>query len=120
MENSRRLAHTLQLALAAGELLDHHAGKFLRHVDVGDLHGLQLAVALVVLVKHLGLAGRELEALPAHVLDQHGQMKLAAAGHLEAVRAVRLFHPQAHVRVQLPEQAVPQMAGGDKLALLTG
>ena len=47
-------------------------------------------------------------------------MKLAAAGHLEAVRAVRLLHPQADVRVQLPKQTVAQMAGGDKLSLLAG
>ena len=33
-----------------------------------------------------------------------------------AVCGIRFLHPQAHVRVQLPEQAVAQMAGGDIFA----
>ena len=72
----------------------------------------------IVLIEYLCLADSKLKALTAHVFNQNRQVKLTAARHLEAVRGICLLHPQAHVRVQLPEQAVTQMAGGDIFAFV--
>ena len=46
-------------------------------------------------------------------------MQLAAAAHLEAVRR-EFFDAERDIGIQLAEQTVTQMAGGDVLALLTG
>ena len=47
-------------------------------------------------------------------------MQLAAAGNLKAVGGIRLLHTQAHICIQLPEQTLPDMAGGDEFPLLAG
>ena len=44
-------------------------------------------------------------------------MQLSSSRHLKAVRAL-LLHPKADVGVQLPEQPVSQMAGGDVFSFL--
>ena len=95
-------------------------GILLRNVHIGQLHGLQLSVSLIVFIDHLCLADRKLEALPAHVLNEDGQMQLAAAGNLKAVGGICLLHTQAHICIQLPEQTLPDMAGGDEFPLLAG
>ena len=48
------------------------------------------------------------------------KMKLATAGNLEAVRALGLFDTQGNVGVQLAEQTVSDVAGGDILTFLSG
>ena len=45
-------------------------------------------------------------------------MKLSPAGNFKAVSRIRLLHPQAHICIQLPKQAVPDMAGSNILSLL--
>ena len=72
------------------------------------------------MVEDFRLADREFITFPAHVLDQDGEVELAAAGYFEAVGIVHLFHPEADVRVQFAEQAVAQMAGGHVFAFLSG
>ena len=67
---------------------------------------------------HLGAAHAELEALAAHGLDEHRQVQLAAAAHLEGVGAVRVLHPQSHVVLQLLLEALPDAAALDVLAVL--
>src|SRR5690606_23163186 len=62
----------------------------------------------------------QLETLPAHVFDQYRQVQLTAPGDNELFRAVPLHHPQRHVVNQLLLQAVADIAGGDKLAVLAG
>ena len=47
-------------------------------------------------------------------------MKLATAGNLVAVRALGLFDTQGNVGVQLAEQTVSDVAGGDILTFLSG
>ena len=46
-------------------------------------------------------------------------MQLTTAGHLEAVHVVCLFHTQADIGVQLPEQTLTQVTGGDELSFLS-
>ena len=73
-------AHALKLSLSAGELLDHRTGILLRNVHIGQLHGSSFLFLSSYFIDHLCLADRKLEALPAHVLNEDGQMQLAAAG----------------------------------------
>jgi len=71
-------------------------------------------------IEHLCLAHSKLKALSSHVLNQNRQVKLAAAGHLKAVRGICLLHSQAHVCVQLSEQPLTDVAGSNVLALQSG
>ena len=126
MENSRRvyppavLAHTLQLALAQAQLLDDSAGKFVRYVDDKPAPWAPaLRLRSSYLVDDLCLADSELIALTAHRLNQNGQMQLAAAGYLERIGIFCVFDTQADVSVQLAEQTVTQMTGGNEFTFLT-
>ena len=46
-------------------------------------------------------------------------MKLAPSRYFETFGSFRLLHPEADVRIQLPEQTVTQMAGGDIFSFLS-
>ena len=72
------------------------------------------------MIDNLCLADCELVALAAHILDQDGQMQLAASGYLEAVSGFCLLYAQADIGVQLAEQTVAQMTGSDEFTFLTG
>ena len=61
---------------------------------------------------HLGLADRQLEALAAHGLDQHGQLQLAAAEHLPHVGPVGGADPDGDVADQLGVEARLEQPGG--------
>ena len=83
---ARAGAHLGELALALAELVDDDAGELLVDVDRHLLDRLQPLAALLA-EQHPRPRHRELEALAAHVLDQHAHLQLAAAGDLEGVAA---------------------------------
>src|SRR3546814_12806972 len=92
-EGEARLAaargtHVGHLALALGHLLDDRARMLVVDVDDDRLVGLLAAIGAVA-EEDAGAADRQLEALSAHRLDKDAQLKLAAAGDLEAVIIVR-------------------------------
>ena len=67
-----------------------------------------------------GLPDRELEALPAHGLDQDRQLQLAAALHLPGVGALGRADPQRDVADQLGVEAALDQAGGELRAVGAG
>ncbi len=67
-----------------------------------------------------GTADGELEALAAHLLDQHAELEFAAARDLERLGLVAVGHLDGDVALGLPEQAVADLAGGDLLAFAAG
>ena len=67
--------HLLQAALAQGEQLGDDADVLLRHVDREPLDRL-VDRAVPAARDDLRLADRELEALAAHQLDEHGELEL--------------------------------------------
>ena len=69
---------------------------------------------------HLRLADGDLEALPAHDLDQHGQLQLAAALHLPGVRPLGRQHPDRDVADQLGVEPVLHQPRGQLVAALPG
>ena len=79
--------HLLHPALAQRQHLGDDADVVLRGVDRDALDRL-VPLAVDELRQHLGLADRELEALAAHDLDEHGQLQLAAALHLPDLGAL--------------------------------
>ena len=91
----------------------------LGRVDREALHGL-VALAFDLLLQHARLPDRQLEALAAHHLDQHGQLQLAAPLHLPCVRAIRLAHTQRNVADQLGLQARVDLTCGELLPLQPG
>ena len=92
--------HLLHPALAQGEQLREHADVLLGRVDREPLD--RLVHLAVDLARHdLRLADRELEALAAHQLDEHGELQLAAALHLPGVRALGREHAERDVADQL-------------------
>ena len=65
----------------------------------------------------LRLADRELEALAPHLLDQDGELQLAAALHLPGVGAIAVEHAQRDVADELLVEAVAHLARGQQLAV---
>ena len=90
-----------------------------RDVDADALVGLvDLAVDLVQ--EDLRAGDLELEALAPHLLDEHGQLQLAAAAHLEGVRGGGGADLDADVAEHLALQPGADLPGGQELAVTTG
>ena len=82
--------HLLHAALAGRQRLADRADELGRDVDRDALVRL-VDRAVDLAQQHLRARHLQLEALAAHLLDQHGQLELAAAAHLERLR--RLGRP---------------------------
>src|SRR5262249_44295415 len=99
-------AHVHELAAALADLLDHDARELV--VDV-DLHLLNRLLALagsgICPEDDARAADRELVAFAPHRLHQHGELQLAAAGHLERVLALGLAHANGDIALSLALQA---------------
>ena len=97
----------VHLAAAAVDLIDHHAGVFLRRVHGYGFHRFQLN-AFFLVCEHAGTAHGELVAFTAHFFDDHRQMQHAATR--DTVGAVFLFgNLQRHVGNGFTFQAFRQM-----------
>ena len=72
------------------------------------------------MVDDLCLADCELVALAAHRLNQNGEMQLATTGYLECIGVFRILDAQADIGIQLAEETLTQMTGGDEFTFLTG
>jgi hypothetical protein len=92
--NSRRTqplpsgTHVLELGATLPELFHHRALVLFLAVDDQLLEGL-LHHPVDLLADHLRARHAELKTLAAHGLDEHGQVQLATARHLELVRGCR-------------------------------
>src|SRR5512146_1890854 len=62
----------------------------------------------------------ELIAFAALVLDEDGEVQLAAAGYAEHVRLLRIFDAQRHIALQLAIEALANLPAGDELAFPSG
>ena len=114
-------AHFLQFTLADRHRLDDRAGVFLVNVDDHFLDRLHpLTTDRIVAVQHPRTADRHLEALAAHLLDQHRELKFAAAGNLEGIPSGGLFNADRDIALGFPHQAIPQHPRGDLIALTSG
>jgi hypothetical protein len=111
--------HLLQAALAAGQARLDLADEVGRDVDRDPLVGL-LGLAVHVAQDHLGAAGLELEAFAAHLLDQDGQLELAAAADLERVARFRGQDLDRDVAQDLAIEAGLDLAAGHELAFAAG
>ena len=113
--------HVLNLAFVGAQFLHHGAYIGLRHFNDGQFHRLQGLAGLGILFQNdLGTADGEFIVLSPHGLNENGQVQLTSAGYLKGVHTVRFFHPHGHVGLHFLKQAVPQVAGGDILALTPG
>ena len=75
---------------------------------------------IVVVEEHFRLGNLEFIALAAHILDEDGEVQLAAAADAEGIGGVGLLHAEGNVGLQLAHQAGAQVAGGDVSALAAG
>ena len=91
--------HVDQFALSLTELFDNVSGKLFRNIDIYLLHRLELVTLFIIMVQNLSLADCKLIALTAHVLDQDGQMQLAASGYLKAIGGICFFHAKGNVSI---------------------
>ena len=105
------VGHLLHAALAGGHQLGDRADELVGAVDG---HRLERLVQLAVdgPGDHLRLADGELEAFPAHLLDQHRQGQLASALHLPRVRPVDVDDLDGHVADKFGVQSVLHHARG--------
>ena len=98
--------HLLEAALAAGERLLDLADVVGRDVDRDPLVRL-LGLAAGLVEDDLGAADGELVALAAHLLDEDGQLELAAAADLERVARVGRVDLDADVAQDLAARGGP-------------
>ena len=109
--------HPHEGGLAAGGKLDGRAHELLRNLD-GEFLDRFAALATDGLVQHLGLAHLQLEALPAHRFDEHGQVQDAAAVHHEGIGIQAGLDAEGEVLLELLLQTFLDVAGGHELAVL--
>ena len=108
---------SMHAAAARRERLRDRADVLLGNVDDTALERLaRLAVDLAG--DHLGPAHLELVALPAHRLDEHRELQLAAAGDLEDVGRLGVGQLDRDVAEHLALEPLTQVAGGDVLPAL--
>ena len=105
------------LAFAAGDHIDHLRAELLGHQHGELLDGFAF-LAVNLFDNDLGLSHLQLVALAAHGLDKDAEVQDAATVDEQGVGRGGLLHAQGKVLLQLFEQAVAQVAAGDKLALL--
>ena len=74
----------------------------------------------IVAQQHLGSRGRQLVALAAHLLDEDGQLELAAAADLERLAGLRRADLDRDVAEDLLLEAGLDLAARDVLALAPG
>ena len=70
--------------------------------------------------EHLGPRDGELVALAPQVLDENGEVQLAAAGDAQHIGLPGILDPQRHVALQLTVEPLAQLAAGDEFALAPG
>src|SRR5690606_40420238 len=98
-------AHLDHLAAPFGNFLDDHAAVLLVDVDDHLLDRLEpLACLRIGLVDDLRPRHRQLEALPAHGLNQNRELQLTTARHLERVLLLGLCHTDSDVPLGLAEK----------------
>ena len=110
------VGHVLHPALARGQQLRDRADVLLGDVDGQALDGL-VALAFDLTLEHVRLADRQLEALPAHHLDEHRELQLTTALHLVGVRPLSLLHTQRHVSDELLFQPRLDLPGRELVAV---
>ena len=101
------------------QLVDDDAGELLVDVDRHLLDRLEPLAALLA-EQHARAADRELEALAAHVLDQHAHLQFAAAGDLEGVAAGGVGDADGDVGLGLAHQALADHAALHLVAVAAG
>ena len=90
-------------------------------LDVDGQHLVRLALLAIDLAEHHARAAhRQLIALAAHVLEQDGEVQLAAAADQEAVGLAGVLDTQRHVLQQLAVESLADLAAGHELALAAG
>ena len=105
--------HLLHATTAPAQLLDDRAGIGLIQIDHDLLVRLQSFAVVSSLEDDLRLGHHHLVAFAAHGFDQHRQVQLPTAQHLEGVGRFGVVHPQRDVRFHFLEQAIMQIARGD-------
>ncbi len=99
------VAHPVHTALASREKLGDRAEVLLRCVDGEVFEGL-VNFSIHLLDDHLRLADRELEAFPAHLLDEDGEGQFSTSLHLPGVRATDVHELDRDVTDELAVQAI--------------
>ena len=107
--------HVLQLALAHAQAIHHAALVHFLDVHHQLLDRLHL-LAVDFLDDDFRARHGQLVAFAAHVLDQHRQVQLAAAGDQELVGVGAFLDLQRHVVQRLALEPLADLARGDELA----
>lgn len=110
--------HRHQVTLAAGHRVNHLGGVFLGDIDGQKLDRLAFD-PVDFLDDYLRLAHLQFIPLAAHSLDKHREMQHTTTEDIPFVLVVALGDAQRKVLVKLAGEAFLDVAGGDKLAVLT-
>ena len=112
--------HVRDLRLAAGKIFHDRAEVFARNFHKQFFNRLERLTVRAFFPKHLGTRHQDFMAFAAHLLDENRNLHFAASAHCENFRVAGLFDAQCDVRANFFHQAIPDVARGDELAILTG
>ena len=109
-------AHIDNFCLAGAEFFHDDADVIVRHLNHEQFDRLA-AFPVNLFINDLRAGNLELISLTAHLLNQDREMQLTASTHLKRLGGVSFLHAHGDVGLNLFEQAVAQVTGGDILAL---
>jgi hypothetical protein len=112
-------AHVLHFTPPLTQTLHAATDGIFRHIQHHELIGLT-GVTVHFSINHLRLRDLELIAFAAHIFNQNAQVQFTPTGDGEAIGGISRLDPQRNVGFEFPHEAIAQLSGGDKLALLAG
>ena len=110
--------HVHNLGLASGEALEDVSEIIGRNIDIDGLDRLEKLATIIPLIDDLGAGDEQLEALAAHLLNDDGDLHFSAGLDLEVTGQLRLLYLDGDIGTGLADEALLDLAGGDKFPLL--
>src|SRR5205085_6483786 len=114
------MIHLHDLAFARSERLHYVAQIFVRKVDIKILERLKQLAVFVPMKNDLGSRDHYFVALAPHLLDQDGDLHLAASMDFKCPRRVRVIELKRNVTAGFPDEPIANMSRGHKFSLASG
>src|ERR1700724_3552133 len=114
------MIHVHDLAFARSERLQNVAQIFVRKIDIKIFDRLQQLAVFVAMKDDLGSRDHYFVALAPHLLDQDGDLHLAASMNFKCPRRLRVVELKRNVTAGFPDEPVANMSRRHEFPLASG
>src|SRR5438309_4349630 len=114
------MIHVNDLAFARRERLQNVAQIFVRKIDIKIFERLKQLALFVPMKNDLGSRDHDFVTLAPHLLDQNGDLHLAARVDFKSPRRVRVVKLKRNVPTGFPNEPIPNMSRCHKFPLASG